>query len=66
VRDIQGWDVVQRDLRDLITDAKLPEVGSAASTSYEGEGFVIVRHPDTAVVEQAVAQIVSRMRIELA
>jgi biotin carboxylase len=65
VRAIHGWDVVQRDLRELITDVKLPEVGIAASTSYEGEGFVLVRHPETKVVEEAVQRIVSLMRIEL-
>jgi len=56
---------VQRELRELITDVKLPEHGSASSSSYEGEGFVIVRHPETSVVEQAVARIVELMRIEL-
>lgn len=66
VKAVHGWDTVQGELRDLITDVKLPELGSPASTTYEGEGYVIVRHPETSVVEQAVARIVSLMRIELA
>lgn len=65
VRAVHGWDIVQRELRELITDVKLPETGTAASSSYEGEGFVIVRHPETRVVEEAVKRIVSLMRIEL-
>lgn len=65
VRAVHGWDVVQRELRELITDCKLPELGTTSSSSYEGEGFVIVRHPETRVVEEAVARIVSLMRIEL-
>ena len=65
VRAVNGWDLVQRELRELITDAKLPETGTASSTSYEGEGFVLVRHPETKVVEEAVQRIVSLMRIEL-
>lgn len=65
VAAVHGWDVVQRELRELITDVKLPELGSASSSSYEGEGFVIVRHPKTTVVEEAVGRIVSLMRIEL-
>jgi biotin carboxylase len=65
VSKVHGWDVVQRELRELITDVKLPELGSASSTSYEGEGFVLVRHPETRVVEEAVKRIVSLMRIEL-
>jgi biotin carboxylase len=66
VKAVHGWDVVQRELRDLVTDVKLPELGTASSSSYEGEGFVIVRHPETKVVEAAVTRIVSLMRIELA
>lgn len=66
VKAVHGWDVVQRELRELITDVKLPELGTASSSSYEGEGFVIVRHPETKVVEEAVLRIVSLMRIELA
>ena len=46
------------DMADL--DAKLARV-----TSYEGEGYIIVRHPETAVVEQAVSRIVSTIRVEL-
>src|SRR5688572_19669380 len=65
VRAIHGWDIVQRELRELITDVKIPETGSAQSSSYEGEGFVIVRHEETKVVEDAVKRIVSLMRIEL-
>jgi biotin carboxylase len=65
VKEVHGWDIVQRELRDLITDVKLPELGTASSSGYEGEGFVIVRHPETNVVEAALARIVSLMRIEL-
>ena len=63
---VHGWDLVQRELREIVTDVKLPELGSSSLSSYEGEGFVIVRHPDTKVVEDAVRRIVSLMRIELA
>jgi len=49
----------------MITDVKLPDIGSERSPSYEGEGYIIVRHAETAVVEQALSQIVSVMRIEL-
>ena len=66
VRAVHGWDIVQREFRGMITDCRLPETGTASSSSYEGEGFVIVRHPETRVVEEAVARIVSLMRIELA
>jgi hypothetical protein len=46
-------------------EAKLPEPGQPASTSYEGEGWVIVRDPDTGVVERALQEIVNGIRVEL-
>ena len=51
---IHGLDEAQRELGDLVVEAKLPQRGPGAdAASYEGEGYVIVRHPETAVVEQA-------------
>jgi hypothetical protein len=49
---------------DLV-EVKLPKAGQAAATSYEGEGYVIVRHRDTRVVEDALRKIVSLLRVEL-
>jgi biotin carboxylase len=65
VRAIRGWDQVQSELRDLIVDVKLPQPGAVPSTSYEGDGFIIVRHESTSVVEDAVGRIVSLIRVEL-
>lgn len=65
VRTIDGIDVVQREFGALVCDWRLPTVGQAPTGSYEGEGFVIVRHPDTEVVRQALARIVSVVRIGL-
>jgi biotin carboxylase len=66
VRAVHGWEEVKSELGHLIVDAKLPAPGTPASSSYEGEGFVIVRHPETGVVEEAVSRVVSLIRIELA
>jgi biotin carboxylase len=66
VRAIHGWDQVQSELRDLIVDVKLPQPGAVPSTSYEGDGFIIVRHESTSVVEDAVSRIVSSIRVEVA
>jgi biotin carboxylase len=65
VTAVHGWEKIQRELGDMITDVKLPAMGTTPSTSYEGEGYIIVRHPETAKVEAAVARIVSTVRIEL-
>lgn len=65
VRAVHGWATVERELGDLVVDHRLPTLGATPSTSYEGDGYVIVRHPETRVVEQAVSRIVSLMRVEL-
>ncbi len=62
---VHGIDELQRELGDLIVDRKIPQPGATASTSYEGEGFIIVRHPSTATVEEAVLRIISTVKVQL-
>lgn len=57
---------LQQDLGHLVVEAQLPRPGQARGGSYEGEGHVIVRHPDTEVVEAALARIVRELRVEVA
>ena len=65
VKEVLGLEQVRRELGELITDYRLPTVGQTPSGSYEGEGFIIVRHPETVVVERAVQRIVSLVRVVL-
>jgi biotin carboxylase len=65
VRAVHGIEELQREIGDLVVEARLPEVGQAASSGYEGEGYVIVRHPDTEVVRDALHRIITRLRVEL-
>ena len=65
VRAVRGVEELQRRIGHLVVEAKLPEPGQPASSSYEGEGWVIVRHPDTAVVQDALRQIVEGIRVDL-
>jgi hypothetical protein len=60
-----GFEKIQQDLGSMITDYRLPEFGQKPSGSYEGEGFVIVRHPETNVVEDALLHIISNTRVIL-
>ena len=60
-----AWTRCNARLGHLVVDAKLPRPGQPASTSYEGEGFVTVRHEDTAVVRAALDRIISELRVEL-
>jgi biotin carboxylase len=66
IQAVHGVELMQKKVGSLIVDAQLPTPGRAPSTSYEGDGHVIVRHPDTAVVTAAVQEIVRTVRVELA
>jgi hypothetical protein len=66
VRRIHGLDEVQRRFGSLVVEAKLPKEGQPPSDSYEGDGYIILRDPDTNTVEQALQQIVQIIRVELA
>lgn len=65
VKAIHGLDQVQREVGSLVVDAKLPSTGQTPTGSYEGEGFVILRHPETAVVQRALKRLISLVRVEL-
>jgi biotin carboxylase len=65
VRATHGLDEVLAELAELVVEHRAPAPGAAPTGSYEGEGYVIVRHPETAVVERALAAIVGRVRVEL-
>lgn len=65
VRAVHGMDRVQRDLGHLIVEARIPQPGQPKGASYEGEGFVIVRSPETKIVERALREVVSTVRVEL-
>ena len=62
---VEGIDEINRELGSLIVASRSPHVGATPSSSYEGDGWVIVRHPETKVVEQAILKVVSTIRIEL-
>ncbi len=65
VRRIHGLDAAQRELGPLVVEARLPPPGLTQSPGYEGAGHVILRHPDTARVEQGLRRLVSLIRVEL-
>jgi hypothetical protein len=65
VVDVHGLDALQHELGPLVVEARLPQPGQMPSGTYEGEGYVIVRHEDTAVVTEALQRLVSGLRVEL-
>ena len=66
VRRVHGLDEAQRRFGELVVEARLPGEGQPPSDSYEGDGFVILRHPDTDLVQHALTEIVKIIRVELA
>jgi len=65
VRAIHGLDQVERELGSLVVDFKLPTAGQTPTGSYEGEGFVMLRHPETGVVQRGLQRLISTVRVEL-
>jgi biotin carboxylase len=65
VASVTGLDQARREMGGLVVEAKLPREGQAPSGGYEGDGYVILRHPDTAVVEAALKRFVTLVQVHL-
>jgi ATP-grasp domain len=65
IRAVHGLDRLSPEVSSLIVDSRLPRPGQQSSGSYEGDGYITVRHPDTAVVVAALKQLVTTVRVEL-
>ena len=62
---IRGLEQAQREMGDLVAEVRLPRRGQLPASSYEGEGFVVLRHPRTEVVAEALQRVVSTVHVEL-
>src|SRR5919107_2076514 len=58
VREVTGLEEVGRQVGHLVVESRLPQPGQPASSEYTGEGYVMVRDPDTGVVNEALDRIV--------
>ena len=65
VRAVHGVREAQRQLGALVVEAKLPQVGQAPSGSYEGEGYVILRHRETEQVSRGLDEVLRLVKVEL-
>jgi len=65
IKQVHGLDVVAREMGNLVVDVNLPSPGAMPASSYEGDGYIILRHPETAVVEKALTRLISVVRVEL-
>src|SRR5579859_3811627 len=65
VRGVHGLAALPPEVTSLVVDSRLPQPGQPSSGSYEGDGWITIRHPDTEVVTAALKQLVSTVRVEL-
>ncbi len=65
VQAVHGLDRLPPEVSSLVVESRLPRPGQPSSGSYEGDGYVIVRHPDTGAVTDALRQLVTTVRVEL-
>jgi hypothetical protein len=61
---VRGVDHLSEATKSMVVEANLPELGGAPAASYEGDGFVIVRHADTEPVEQALGELITTLHVE--
>ncbi|MBK8255224.1 MAG: ATP-grasp domain-containing protein [Polyangiaceae bacterium] len=64
IRAITGIEQVEREVGHLIVGSKLPSIGQAKGTGYEGDGYLLVRHERTEVVQKTLQHIISTVRVE--
>ena len=62
---VHGLEEVNQAVGHLFTDVRIPKIGQEKGQTYEGEGFIILRHPETTVVREALSKVVSTVRVQL-
>ncbi len=63
ISHVEGLDQIRAKYADMITDIRIPKPGQQKSQSYEGEGFIILRHHDGDVVEAALKDVVDTVKV---
>jgi hypothetical protein len=65
VKAVHGLEEAQRKVGRLAVSVKLPAEGQSPTRTYDGDGYVIVRHPETAAVKEALDILIRTIRVEL-
>jgi hypothetical protein len=65
VTGVPGLDRVLKRFRGMIVEASLPAAGQPKGETYDGEGYLMLRHPETQAVEEALWEIVTTVRVEI-
>jgi formate-dependent phosphoribosylglycinamide formyltransferase (GAR transformylase) len=66
VAHVSGVHEAHQSVGHLVVEAKLPQVGAMKSDGYEGDGYVLVRDPDTGVVKNALKALIETIHVEYA
>ena len=61
---VTGADRAQQLIGRHVAEARLPQPGAPRSDSYEGDGYVIVRDPDTEVVKAAMKTVIETIQVQ--
>ena len=64
VQRVEGVKELQAEIGPLVVQAKLPRMGQPKAESYEGDGYIILRHRETSAVLEAVKRVHERVRIQ--
>lgn len=63
---VDGLEQAQAEMGVHVIEARLPQTGQARRDGYEGEGFVVIRHPSDAVVRKAALSLIQTVRVRYA
>lgn len=60
---VTGVHAIYEAIGSLVAEANLPTLGAPKSDHYEGDGYIVVRHPDTTIVRAALKRIIETVKI---
>lgn len=63
IRAIYGLQQIHKELGDIIVETKIPQIGQPGSSTYTGDGYILLRHPVTSVIEKALDRIINTIRV---
>ena len=66
VSSIRGVREANALLGPYLVEAKLPDIGKAKNESYEGDGYVVVRHTSTTKVRELIKTAVETIKLQYA
>lgn len=66
VAGVDGLDLAWKEFGDMVVEAKMPRVGAAKGDSYEGDGYVVLKHEDEDRVRWGLKHAVETIRVRYA